>query len=49
MYYRKDLLAKEGLSPPTTWEQLESDAKKLQKAGSWSSTASSGRAPRMRA
>jgi multiple sugar transport system substrate-binding protein len=33
MYYRKDLLAKEGLSPPTTWEQLESDAQKLQKAG----------------
>ena len=22
MYYRKDLLAKEGLQPPTTWEQL---------------------------
>ena len=33
MYYRKDLLAKEGLTPPTTWEQLESDAQKLQKAG----------------
>jgi multiple sugar transport system substrate-binding protein len=33
MYYRKDLLAKEGLAPPTTWEQLESDAQKLQKAG----------------
>ena len=33
MYYRKDLLAKEGLSPPTTWEQLESEAKtQLQKA-----------------
>ena len=29
MYYRKDLLAKEGLSPPTTWEQLESEAKTL--------------------
>ena len=26
MYYRKDLLAKEHLSPPTTWEQLESEA-----------------------
>ena len=33
MYYRKDLLAKEGLPPPTTWEQLESEAKTLQKAG----------------
>ena len=29
MYYRKDLLAKEGMSPPTTWEQLESEAKTL--------------------
>jgi len=33
MYYRKDLLAKEHLSPPTTWEQLESEAAQLQKAG----------------
>ena len=34
MYYRKDLLAKEALSPPTTWEQLESEAKTLlQQAG----------------
>jgi len=29
MYYRKDLLAKAGLSPPTTWQQLESEAKTL--------------------
>jgi multiple sugar transport system substrate-binding protein len=29
MYYRKDLLAKAGLAPPTTWEQLESEAKIL--------------------
>jgi len=29
MYYRKDLLAKEGMSPPTTWQQLESEAKTL--------------------
>ena len=29
MYYRKDLLAKEGMSPPTTWEQLQSEAKTL--------------------
>ena len=29
MYYRKDLLAKAGLQPPKTWEQLESDAKTL--------------------
>jgi multiple sugar transport system substrate-binding protein len=33
MYYRKDLLAKEGLQPPTTWEQVESDAVKLKNAG----------------
>jgi multiple sugar transport system substrate-binding protein len=29
MYYRKDLLSKAGLQPPTTWEQLESEAKTL--------------------
>jgi multiple sugar transport system substrate-binding protein len=29
LYYRKDLLAKEGMSVPTTWEQLESDSAKL--------------------
>src|SRR5580692_3897770 len=33
LYYRKDLLTKEHMSVPTTWEQLESDAQKLQKAG----------------
>jgi multiple sugar transport system substrate-binding protein len=34
LYYRKDLLAKYHLSPPTTWEQLESEAKTVQaKAG----------------
>ena len=33
LYYRKDLLAKEHLPVPTTWEQLESEAQKLQKAG----------------
>jgi multiple sugar transport system substrate-binding protein len=33
LYYRKDLLAKEHMSVPTTWEQLESDAETLQKAG----------------
>jgi multiple sugar transport system substrate-binding protein len=27
LYYRKDLLTKDGLPVPTTWEQLESDAK----------------------
>jgi multiple sugar transport system substrate-binding protein len=27
LYYRKDLLSKDGLPVPTTWEQLESDAK----------------------
>jgi multiple sugar transport system substrate-binding protein len=33
LYYRKDLLTKEGMPVPQTWEQLESDAQKLQKAG----------------
>ena len=33
LYYRKDLLAKEHLAAPTTWEQLESEAMALQKAG----------------
>ena len=33
LYYRKDLLAKEHLAVPTTWEQLESEAEQLQKAG----------------
>ena len=33
LYYRKDLLAKENLPVPTTWEQLESEAEQLQKAG----------------
>jgi multiple sugar transport system substrate-binding protein len=33
LYYRKDLLDKQHLPVPQTWEQLESDAQKLQKAG----------------
>jgi multiple sugar transport system substrate-binding protein len=33
LYYRKDLLDKEHLPVPQTWEQLESDANKLVKAG----------------
>jgi multiple sugar transport system substrate-binding protein len=33
LYYRKDLLAKEHLPVPKTWEQLMSDAETLQKAG----------------
>ncbi|WP_405520736.1 ABC transporter substrate-binding protein [Streptomyces canus] len=33
LYYRKDLLAKAHLPVPTTWEQVQSDAQKLQKAG----------------
>ena len=33
LYYRKDLLAKEHLPVPTTWEQLESDSVKLVHAG----------------
>jgi multiple sugar transport system substrate-binding protein len=27
LYYRKDLLSKDGLAVPTTWQQLETDAK----------------------
>jgi multiple sugar transport system substrate-binding protein len=33
LYYRKDLLAKENLPVPHTWEELMSDAETLQKAG----------------
>ena len=33
LYYRKDLLAKEHLPVPTTWEQVESDSVKLVHAG----------------
>jgi multiple sugar transport system substrate-binding protein len=33
LYYRKDLLDKQHLPVPQTWEQLESDATKLVKAG----------------
>jgi multiple sugar transport system substrate-binding protein len=33
LFYRKDLLQKQGLSVPQTWEQLQSDATKLVKAG----------------
>ena len=33
LYYRKDLLQKDGLSVPTTWEQLEADAKTIQSKG----------------
>ncbi len=33
LYYRKDLLTKEHLSVPTTWQQLETDAVKIKNAG----------------
>ncbi len=33
LYYRKDLLAKDGLPVPTTWEQLVTDAKEMQSKG----------------
>lgn len=33
LYYRKDLLAKEHLPVPTTWEQLKADALKIKNAG----------------
>jgi multiple sugar transport system substrate-binding protein len=33
LFYRKDLLAKAHLPVPTTWEQLQSEAQQLQKAG----------------
>jgi multiple sugar transport system substrate-binding protein len=29
LYYRKDVLAKAGLQPPRTWQELEADAKKV--------------------
>jgi multiple sugar transport system substrate-binding protein len=34
LYYRKDLLAKNHMSVPTTWEQLETEAKTLASNGS---------------
>jgi len=33
LFYRKDLLAKAHLPVPTTWQQVESEGKQLQKAG----------------
>lgn len=33
LYYRKDLLAADGLSVPKTWSQLETDAKEMQSKG----------------
>jgi multiple sugar transport system substrate-binding protein len=33
LYYRKDLLAKAGLAPPATWEQLVQDSKVLKQHG----------------
>jgi multiple sugar transport system substrate-binding protein len=33
LYYRKDLLAKEHLPVPTTWQELEADAVKIKNAG----------------
>ncbi|GAA2117635.1 ABC transporter substrate-binding protein [Kitasatospora saccharophila] len=33
LFYRKDLLEKAGLPAPTTWEQLQQEAERLQKAG----------------
>ena len=33
LYYRKDLLAKEHLAAPTTWQQVEADSVKLVHAG----------------
>ncbi|MFC6084337.1 extracellular solute-binding protein [Sphaerisporangium aureirubrum] len=33
MYYRKDLAAKAGLTPPATWQETKAFAKGLQKAG----------------
>jgi multiple sugar transport system substrate-binding protein len=33
LYYRKDLLAKDHLAVPTTWEQLQTEAKEIQSKG----------------
>jgi multiple sugar transport system substrate-binding protein len=32
LYYRKDLLAQQGLEPPRTWDELKASAKKIQAA-----------------
>lgn len=32
LYYRKDLLDKHGVKPPTTWAELQASAEKIQKA-----------------
>jgi multiple sugar transport system substrate-binding protein len=32
LYYRKDLLDKHGIKPPTTWEELSASAQKVQQA-----------------
>jgi multiple sugar transport system substrate-binding protein len=32
LYYRKDLLEKHGVKPPTTWEELSASARKIQQA-----------------
>jgi multiple sugar transport system substrate-binding protein len=33
LYYNKDMLAKAGITPPTTWDELVTDAKKLSGGG----------------
>ena len=48
LYYRKDLLAKEHMSVPQTWEQLETDARRWSRTAA-SSTASSGKVTPTRA
>jgi multiple sugar transport system substrate-binding protein len=35
LYYNKDMFQKAGLTPPTTWDELQSSAKKLTKSGTY--------------
>jgi multiple sugar transport system substrate-binding protein len=42
LFYNKKLFADAGLTPPTTWEDLVTDAKQLTKEGQWGMVAPAG-------